>query len=268
PLMILPLLGMSSSPIIWGRPDDLRRLIWLVTAQIYRPNVLSFPLSGYWSRLSSWLVQHLLQVLLIAAPLIALGFSGSQRRGRRMILAFLGTASLYFIYAFSYRADDSIVFVLPALMLASLSLTFGINNLGYASILLPVLLVTLNFGGQNQRDDGSIQATATTAMQNLPMNAIVITPGDQTATTLLYYQYAEGIRADLIVVDDTMFQFDWYREQLGKLNPSLLALEVDDVPGFIEDNQDYHAVCHLGLLPDSQVVCGTPTPSIREVDPS
>jgi hypothetical protein len=72
---------------------------------------------------------------------------------------------------------------------------------------------------------------------------------------LLYYQQIEGFRPDLTIVDDTMFQFDWYRERLKTRYPALVNIQHDDVPGFIESNLSRHAVCRVGLVSSSTVEC-------------
>jgi len=147
------------------------------------------------------------------------------------------------------------VFILPGLILFSLSLTFGMNRLGTLSLLLPLFLLALNFRGQNLRNDLAVRASAESQMQNLPQGALVLTPGDQTETTLLYFQQVEKTRPDLIIVDDTMFQFDWYRERLSARFPSLVHLELDDVPGFIEANSNSRPICQVGLVNSTSPVC-------------
>ena len=129
------------------------------------------------------------------------------------------------------------------------------KRLGNASLLLPVLLLALNFGGQNLGEDLTVRASAESALRAVPADAIVITPGDQSATTLLYYQKIEGLRPDLIIVDDIMFQFDWYRERLSLQHPALTHLANDDVPGFVQSNGRYRAICHVGLVPSPQSDC-------------
>jgi multisubunit Na+/H+ antiporter MnhE subunit len=258
PILLLPMLGSSSSPVIWGRPNTLSGWIWLVTAQIYRPNVLSLAAQDYWARITEWFSEGLWQMLLLGVPLIVVGFVGARAKDRRLITALLATASLYAVYAFGYRTNDAIVFVLPGILIFSASLGFGMKRLGKVSFLLPVFLLALNFGGQNLGDDLSVRNTAEREMKSLPKNAIVITPGDQTATTLLYYQYVEGLRPDLVVVDDTMFQFDWYRERLSTLHPFLVQLENDDVPGFVEGNLNTRSVCHVGLVSSPGSICVHP----------
>lgn len=259
PIFFLPILGSSSSPVIWGRPNTLSGWIWLVTAQIYRPNLLMLDAQGFWTRGTEWFSDGLWQVLLIGVPLIVIGIVGAVVRDRRLIAAFLATMSLYALYAFGYRTNDAMVFLLPGFLFFSVSLGFGMKKLGNASLLLPAILLALNFGSQNLGDDLSVRELTEREMQSLPINAIAITPGDQTATTLLYFQYVEGLRPDLVVVDDTMFQFDWYRDRLSTLHTSLVHLEIDDVPGFVKENLNARAVCHVSLVSSPGSSCMFPT---------
>ncbi len=255
PFLVFPILANTLSPVIWGRNDTLSGWLWFITARIYRPNILSLPQGDWWSRLTEWSSLSFKQFAWFAIPLITLSYFSTREKNRRLILGLIATIVLYAAYSFGYRSIDATVFFLPGLLLLAITLGFGMKSLGIASLLLPTLLVALNFGGQYLGDDLTVRTGAERVLQMLPNDAIVITPGDQTASTLLYYQQVEGTRPDAIVVDDIMFQFDWYRERLKSRYPTLLNLERDDVPGFIESNLQRHPICHVELVSPSSVEC-------------
>jgi hypothetical protein len=245
----------TSSPVVWGKNDTLSGWLWFITARIYRPNVLSLPRGDWWSRSVEWSSLYLRQFVWFALPLITLGYFSTKAKTRRLIIGLIATIVLYGVYSFGYRTNDAAIFFLPGILLLAITLGFGMKPLGIASLLLPALLVALNFGGQYLGDDFTVRTGAERALRTLPSDAIVITPGDQTASTLLYFQQVEGTRPDAIVVDDIMFQFDWYRERLKSRYPTLLNLQRDDVPGFIESNLPYRPVCHVALVSPASVEC-------------
>jgi hypothetical protein len=255
PFLVFPILAAGSSSIIWGKNDTLSGWLWFITARIYRPNVLSLARADWWPRLAEWGSLFIRQLAWFAIPLIILGYLSAKSQSRRLMIALTVSIALYAVYSFGYRSSDAIVFLLPGILLLAVTLGFGMKSLGIASLLLPAMLLGLNFGRQYIGDDVGVRTAAVGALQALPDDAIVITPGDQSESTLLYYQQIEGFRPDLIIVDDTMFQFDWYRERLKTRYPALVNIQHDDVPGFIESNLSRHAVCRVGLVSSSTVEC-------------
>ncbi|MGB3714107.1 MAG: DUF2723 domain-containing protein [Candidatus Promineifilaceae bacterium] len=266
PFLVFPILANTSSPVAWGRSDTLSGWLWFITARIYRPNVLSLPQGDWWTRFTEWGSLFFKQFAWFAIPLITLGYSSTRVKSRRLIYGLIATIVLYAVYSFGYRANDATVFFLPGILLLAITLGFGMKSLGIASLLLPALLVALNFGGQYLGDDFTVRTGAEWVFRTLPSDAIVITPGDQTASTLLYFQQVEGTRSDAVVVDDIMFQFDWYRERLKTRYPSLLNLERDDVPGFIESNLPYRSVCHVALVSPVSVECEQSPGIVLDID--
>jgi hypothetical protein len=91
PFLTLPLLAQSGSPVIWGQPDSLARWQWLVSAQLYRPNVLSLAPADWPERLRLWGGPFLAQFAYIGLPLIALGFYGRSKTHPRLALALIAT---------------------------------------------------------------------------------------------------------------------------------------------------------------------------------
>ena len=255
PFLVLPAMASTSSPVKWGSTDTISGWLRFVTAQIYKPNVLSLPQGQWMLRISEWGSLFLKQYAWYGIPLIFLGLIAANTKGKQLMAVFIGTAAIFVLYAFGYRSNDALVFMLPGIFLLVLSLGFGMKSLGKTSLLLPGLLLALNFGGQYLGDDYGVRRAAELAFQNLPTSSIVLTPGDQSATTLLYYQQVEAYRPDVIVVDDTMFQFNWYRESLRSQHPSLTHLDQDDVPGFIENNIQNRPICYVALVIQPGVEC-------------
>jgi hypothetical protein len=141
------------------------------------------------------------------------------------------------------------------------------NSLGSAALVLPALLVALNFSGLNIRGDKTVRESALGALISLPSDSIVMTPGDQTVSTLWYYHFVENIRPDLIIVDQNMFQFDWYRSDLGSRYPSLSHLATDDLSGFVATNQLDRSICQVSLVNPLAVHCAPADDPIIDSQP-
>jgi hypothetical protein len=168
------------------------------------------------------------------------------------------TALIYGAYTFGYSTPDAIVLLLPALLLMSVVIGFGIVNFGRYSLLLALLIfISGSFYLASERLS-PIRYNFEQALTHIPEGAIVITPGDQTVAATWYFAYAEGQRPDIIVVDDNLFQFSWYRTQWAEKYPELQGLREDNLHVFINTNSLQYAVCRLSMYRESYVSCKLP----------
>ncbi len=225
PLSLLPLLAHGNSPIVWGDPTTIRGWWWLISGKLYHPNAFALPLTAVISRILSWLHEGFWQVMLLT-PLTLLATRHSHTR--------MATAVLYILYAFTYHTNDSIVLILPAILLLA-------TLLPHSKWLLPVpiLLLLLNFNALALHNTPSSRLQAVSMLQTAPIDAILLTEGDNLIFDLWYYQQAEHIRPDLLLVDADLLAFDWYRARLGRLHPKLKALAIDNLDAFEREN-DLH----------------------------
>jgi hypothetical protein len=94
-----------------------------------------------------------------------------------------------------------------------------------------------------------IRPAAESTLTNLPANAIVITAGngDPSLFALWYYHHVENQRPDIIILNDDLFGFDWYRNYLQTQHPQLQQLAEDDLTGFTIANGRNQPVCHVFL---------------------
>jgi hypothetical protein len=187
------------------------------------------------------------------------GFFGRLRTNARLLIGLLLTACLYGAYAFTYRTFDAVVLLLPALLLLSIILGFGLHSLGKAAIILPFALLWLNLGqpepGYYVNMAEPVRPAAEILFDRVPTDAILITPGDPTIAALWYFHHVEGKRPDILIIDGNQFQFDWYREQLARDYPFLQHLAQDDLPGFMEINRQSRPVCETSVVPPGYLRC-------------
>jgi hypothetical protein len=279
PFLTLPWLAQSEGPLVWGRPDTLVGWWWVVTARIYHPNLLAH--GWAYSGQQAWQLLGLLTVQFTPLGLLLVGYGGVKGwqtavspRDQWGWLMMGGTAVAYFVYAALYHTPDYQVFILPALLplawllyptLQSLTrpsfFTFRPSSLipfpssfillPYLPLLLPLALLLLHFSEQNLRQETEVRAGAVTMLTTIPPEAIVLTPGDQTISTLWYFQAVEGVRPDLVLVDGNLFGFDWYRERLGRTYPFLAGLDEGEPSAFAETNRGKRPFCHVGF--DEQI---------------
>lgn len=131
-----------------------------------------------------------------------------------------------------YDTNDALVHTLPAWLLLSLALTAAFKQLGHWGFVLPFALVLLNFSPINRVEVHNVRPFAEHILHSSPPNAVLITSGDPEIFALWYFHFVEGQRPDVILVDDQLFAFDWYRERLQVLYPDLQGLARMTCPPF------------------------------------
>ncbi|MEM7113148.1 MAG: DUF2723 domain-containing protein [Chloroflexota bacterium] len=267
PLLAIPWLAQTSSPVVWGNPTTVDGWWWLVSGTIYRPNMLALPLAALVERLVAWGTVALVwggTVLVVWGVNIlycrsrdsqsrhhpdagAASWNDIANRGYRSYhnSILLLTAVLITLYALTYNTPDAHVLLLPALLLLALPLADVLRNWGVAALLLPLALLLLNFQQQNLRQAPTMRPVATALLQAAPENAILLTPGDTTIFTLWYFHHVEEQRPDLLLVDANLFAFDWYRARLQQQVPSLVAVTHDNLAAFEQENK--RPFCHTHL---------------------
>ncbi|HSH01559.1 MAG TPA: hypothetical protein VLL52_03500, partial [Anaerolineae bacterium] len=243
-LLLLPL-AHSSSPLHWGNPTTFTNWWWLVTAPIYRPNLFALPLDQYATRFLDWLPILLSQFSWLTLPLLLHALYHSPRH--RQTFWLITTACAYLIYAFTYNTGDALVFTLPALLLFSILLKNSLNRLGTAVILLPILTVALNLPHFLITPSPTPRTLATNLLTTLPSNSILITSGDPAVYTLWYLHYIEQQRSDIIIVDQHLFAFDWYRSHIQQQYPTLIMSNVTNITVFQSQNNS-RPICTVNNL--------------------
>ena len=248
PFATIPLLARGDSWVVWSDPTTLAGWWWLVSGRIYRPNVFSHALLP---RLAEQWFVVLRQFVFVGW--VAIGYGVWKGRFRpKTILQFL-TALAYGLYAFTYDTSDFAVFALPALLLLAPLLARGYQKVGTWSLMIPLVAILISFNAVNLHNDTTTQRDALALLSATPTDAILMTPGDESIFTLWYYQQVENVRLDVILVDENLFAFDWYRSRLAHLNPRLNALAVDDLTAFQQENGAVRPICtasiHLSTAP-------------------
>lgn len=239
PLLTLPLLAQSGSPVMWGQADNPAGWWWLVSGQIYQANLFAFPAGQWLARLQSWLPSLFSQLAWFGWLFLKMGTN------RRITVGSWATITLYAGYSFGYNSGDAHLFFLPGLLLLSVLLVEGLKRSGRIAFILPLALLMLNLPQQKLQQTHHPRLIGEAILQNAPTNAILLTNDEAVTFTLWYLQFVEGQRPDLILINDNLFAFDWYRQRLGQHHPTLTHLTEDNLALFQAENGRLRPVCTL-----------------------
>jgi hypothetical protein len=271
---LLPLRAAQQPPINWGDATSLDRFVALITAEIYRGYALSTPPADLLSRVMAFAQLIVTQYGWIGVILGAIGIYYalvSPNRNWRW-LAF--TLLLYLLFALTYSAADSALYLIPVWMFGAWAIARGLLAVTpYSShrtrylllvifLLGPALTALTNFSAMNLRDDRAATDFANEVLATAPPGAIVITASDGHTFALWYHRHVAGQRPDLSIVDTRLAGYPWYaamlRAQELRAQGTAPTLPDDDPPSTWVDrvaelNPD-RAVCVINVE-SAQLAC-------------
>ncbi|WP_435261326.1 glycosyltransferase family 117 protein [Tenacibaculum sp. nBUS_03] len=97
---------------------------------------------------------------------------------------------------------------------------------------VPVLMGAQNWDDHDRGDRFMAQLNAQTYLESCDPNAIIFTIGDNDTFPLWYMQQVEGIRPDIKIVNTSLFQTDWYIDQMKKK-----TYDADPIPSTLTHDQ-------------------------------
>ncbi len=124
----LPIAAAGTPPVNWGGADSWSGFFWVVTGGFYRDFVFGLPFAEWDDRLVAWadvMLDHF-------APGLVAALAGAWLLWRRdRLLA--GALGLTFLsvsaYATFYETGDSLVFLIPALLMVALWISLGVRSI-------------------------------------------------------------------------------------------------------------------------------------------
>ncbi|MBA6156203.1 DUF2723 domain-containing protein [Tenacibaculum sp. S7007] len=99
-------------------------------------------------------------------------------------------------------------------------------------IAVPVLMGAQNWDDHDRGDRYLAQLNAQTYLESCDPNAIIFTIGDNDTFPLWYMQQVEGVRPDIKIVNTSLFQTDWYIDQMKKK-----TYDADPIPSKLTHDQ-------------------------------
>jgi hypothetical protein len=246
--LIIPIRAAALPPVNWGGATNWPNFWWLVSAEAYHSLLLALSWQFVPTRLA--VLMGLLAGVFIwwGLPVSLLGFQRLLRLNHSLGFASLLTLVLFSIYAIGYNTTDSYIYLLPALLMLSLWLGWGLFDVGhtlrqflgdkpYADTLiagglicLPLLSLWLNFSAQNMSRDGEAYAYAQQSLQIVAADAVIITDDDPRTFALWYGRYGLNLRPDVAIINSNLLPYAWYRQTLRRTHANLLFSDQTNQP--------------------------------------
>ncbi|HEY3231884.1 MAG TPA: DUF2723 domain-containing protein [Roseiflexaceae bacterium] len=270
----LPLRAAAHPPVNWGGADTWAGFWWVVSGQPYRGLAFGLPAEYLSARVAAWAALLTQQFGWVGLGLGFLGLFYGAADSRRFVWLTAGMAVAYSAFAISYNTADSYAYLLPAYAIFAIWIGLGVH-VGLAAIhrrrpplaaaaaaLLAVALawrVSSVVGEVDASQDQRAIVFATRALAAAPRGAIVVTASDRDTFALWYYHYALSRRPDIVVVVEPLLAFDWYRENLRTVYPTLrLPARTDTnwIDAIMIANPTLGPICRTDTNRDDALACG------------
>ncbi|HXF64425.1 MAG TPA: DUF2723 domain-containing protein [Caldilineaceae bacterium] len=236
-------------PVNWGYADNLAGLWWLAGGAAYRAYFLDLGLGDLLGRVAAWARVATTQYTPLGLAVALVGLADWDRRAPRLrtfSLLWLAPVSLY---AIAYTTVDSFIYLLPVIWLAALwfanGLAIGVDwlqaralswagrGVGGWGVSLVALLILAAIGGLavwrlpsiSLHHDGEAETFLSAAAATFEPRSLVISNGDAETFALWYGVWGSKTLAaqvpELVLVNVSLYQFEWYHRLLGDLYPGL-----------------------------------------------
>jgi len=235
--LYIPIQAAAHPPLNWGGAFTWDGFWWLVTGRGYGRLAFGLPPNLILTRLEAWaslaLAQFSLPGFLVA--LYGALFGRFKPLVPRAITVWLLAA--YSVFALGYATSDSSAYLLPAFLALAIWLGVGLATIlneltgqwqGLRPVVIALTFAVLFANAVHQLPsldasrDLAAEDFAQGVMAQAPTNALILTKEDRDTFPLWFYHYALHQRPDLVLLDEPLWQFPWYRENLAYTYPSLV----------------------------------------------
>ncbi|MEO0192940.1 MAG: DUF2723 domain-containing protein [candidate division WOR-3 bacterium] len=232
--LYLPIRSSHEPFFDWGDPQTLQNILWHITGKQYSVWMFGAGFSGFLSGLRG-VTGELWNNLNIGVILPILGVVLAQRHWR---LVLLSAVALSFIYLAGYTIPDIGDYFLPLFITICLLSGFALSRLGrfsWTGLLLPALLVFLNFNSLNRRGDTFAQDYARAHIADLEPNALVLCNYWDLVSPTLYLQHVKGERRDITIIDKELLRRSWYIKHIKLKHPALYGCAKDEIEAYARE---------------------------------
>jgi len=233
--LYLPLRASQQPLFRWGDPATVDRFFSHLRGKQY--SVWIFSSAETASRQFSYFVGSLPGEFAVAGLILALvGFVAAFRRSRRVFMAMLVLFLTCIIYSINYDIHDIDSYFLLAYVSVAIWSCISIHALSkwkaFASFppryvgagLLVVCLAPLaaHYASRDESRNYLVEDYAKNVFRSVAQNGIVLSyQWDYWVSASYYFQYVEGLRRDVTVIDKELIRRSWYLKELGERYPWL-----------------------------------------------
>ena len=256
----LPIRASQNPPINWGNPIDFERIMRHISGKQYQ--VWLFSSTAAAKKQLSYFVNNLPAEFTFTLIVSFIGLFVSFFRARKLSLFLIITFISTVAYSINYDINDIDSYFLLAYITLAYFTVFGfikiyeiVSDGRYkiaAAAGLIVLLTAgeffINYEEVNQADTYTFEDYTKALLSGTDKNSIIFSYlWDYCVSPSYYFQYVEGFRKDVAVIDKELMRRSWYYNQLETDHPDVIKGVKTDIDLFknalqpFERDENYNA---------------------------
>ena len=251
----VPLVAARTPPVNWGYADNWNGFWWLVSGAAYRGYLFASPASSVLARLAAWAYTVTAQYTPIGLAIALIGLAHWDRTAGHLRNFSLLWVTPVSVYALAYYTRDSDIYLLPVGWIMALWLAVGLAQVdewvsqwlaqrsaavkdhgrrsGTVATWLVAGCTCLGLIGVTVwRWDASSLAGDQVARDYLQQvravvepASIVVTLDDRETFALWFGAWGSRDLVGVTPINDSLYQFDWYRRLQGDLHPEIPGID-------------------------------------------
>jgi hypothetical protein len=230
----LPIRASQNPAINWGNPVDFERIIRHISGKQYQ--VWLFSSTEAAKKQLTYFINNLPTEFTFALIVSFIGLFVSFARAKKLALFLLITFVSTVAYSINYDINDIDSYFLLAYIMLAYFAVFGIIKISeiagkYHITAAAVLIVLLssgefffNYKDVNQSDTYTFEDYTKALISSTDKNSVVFSYlWDYFVSASYYFQYVEGFRKDVTIIDKELMRRSWYYHQLETDHPSVIS---------------------------------------------
>lgn len=252
--LYLPVRSAVQPVLDWGNPETISNLFRHLSGRQYQVWMFSsFDVAA--TQLSAFVKTLPMQFTPFLFPLTFIGLWKLYRYKRRFLWFTMIIFVSNLLYSINYDIHDIESYFLPCFIVTALWIGFGMVQTGefirsrfrsvhYFAVgivlLLPLLPFAMNYTEVDRSGDYFVHDYTQNFLKGVGEGGIVISrQWDFFCSPLYYFQYVEGVRSDVVLIEQELLRRSWYYPQLQRQYPWLLQASQEEVNDFLVELEKF-----------------------------
>ena len=188
-------------------------------------------------------------------PLAFLGLWKLYRKNKRILWFTVIVFIFDLLYSINYDIHDIESYFLPCFIVTAIWIGMGFVQIGdvltsksrvyqYAlgglTLLSPIVPLLSHYTDVDRHGDYFVHDYAHNLLKGVDHNSIIISrQWDFFCSPFYYFQYVEGVRPDVVLIEQELLRRSWYYPQLKRQYPWLIQSSQEEVSGFLNELEKF-----------------------------